>query len=48
MIDITGVDLRKFVQMVYALSRPLGLGYLHYTPMPLSEEEINRAIKNSS
>jgi hypothetical protein len=31
MIDITGVDLVKFAQKVYALSVPRGLGFLHHT-----------------
>ena len=39
MIDITGVDLAKFVQKVYELSAPQGLGFLHFKAEPLSEED---------
>ena len=39
MIDITGIDPVKFVQKVYELSIPQGMGFLHYTTSLLSEEE---------
>lgn len=42
MIDITGIDLVKFAQKVYELSAPQGLGFLHYTPEPLTEEEAKK------
>ena len=45
-IDITGVDLCKFVQEVYALSHPQSLGHLHYRDgdLPLAEAQarVNR------
>lgn len=44
MIDITGVDLVKFAQKVYELSSPQGMGFLHYTPEPLSEEEAKQLV----
>ena len=44
MIDIAGVDLVKFVKKVYELSKPLGLGFLHYTSEPLSDEEAKECI----
>ncbi len=44
MIEVTGVDLRKLVQEVYALSRPQGLGHLHYEKGGLSDEETNALI----
>jgi hypothetical protein len=43
-IDITGIDLVKFVQRVYDLSSPQGLGYLHYVNTPLSEEEAKEYV----
>jgi len=46
MIDITGVDLKDFVKAVYALSVPVGMGFLHATPRPLSDEDA-QAIVNS-
>lgn len=47
MIDITGVDLVKFAQKVYELSAPQGLGFLHFTPQPLSETDAKRIVENS-
>ena len=40
MIEITGVDLKKFVQEVYKLSRPQGMGYLHYKDGDLPENQV--------
>jgi hypothetical protein len=37
MIDISGIDLVKFAQAVYELSKPQGLGFLHFSPGPLEE-----------
>jgi hypothetical protein len=48
MIDITGVDLVKFAQKVYELSMPQGLGFLHFTPTPLSEKEAIEIVELSS
>ncbi len=44
MIEITGVDLVKFVQKVYELSNPQGLGFLHYQEGQLEIEEAERII----
>jgi len=44
MLDITGVDLRKFVRDVYDLSRPQGLGAMHYAPGPLPEHMIDAIL----
>lgn len=48
MIDITDINLRKFVQTVYDLSRPVGMGYLQYVPGPLSDEYADRLIHPTS
>lgn len=45
LIEITGADLRKIIHFVYDKSAPIGLGVLHYTPEPLSEEEVNELIE---
>jgi len=47
MIDITGVDLVKFAQKVYELSVPQGMGFLHYTSEPLSEEEAKSLVQDN-
>lgn len=44
MIDITSVDLKKFVKEVYALSSPAGLGFLHFKPGELSDEAAQAII----
>ena len=44
MIEITGVDLVEFVKKVYELSVPQGMGMLHYTPNPLSDEEAKQIV----
>lgn len=43
-IDITGCNLRTLVAKAYELSTPQGLGFLHFTPKPLSEGEIDAII----
>jgi hypothetical protein len=43
-IDVTGIDLVKFVKGVYERSRPLGLGFIHYTSGPLTDEEAKELI----
>jgi hypothetical protein len=45
MIDITDVDTIVFVQKVYEMSQPQGMGMLHFTPGPLPEEEAKRYIR---
>lgn len=47
MIDITGVNLVEFVKKAYELSRPQGMGYLHFTQDPLSDDEANYIISKS-
>lgn len=44
MIDITGIDLVKFAKKVYEFSAPQGLGFLHYTPEPLSDDEAKQLV----
>lgn len=48
MIEITGVDLKQFVKDVYDLSKPQGLGFKHFTPKPLSDEEAESIVIRSS
>ena len=45
MIDITGVDLIAFVKGVYGLSRPQGLGFLHFEDGGLSDEEAQNIVR---
>lgn len=48
MINCTGVDLVKLAQEAYRLSSPQGLGFLHFTEEPLSEEEAKQYIQDTS
>ncbi len=45
MLDITGCDLIKAVQAAYDLSSPQGLGFLHFTPVPLTDDEAKQIIE---
>lgn len=44
LVEITGVDLRKFVQKVYELSHPQGLGYLHFQEGGLSDADADALL----
>jgi hypothetical protein len=44
MIEITGADLVEVVKKVYDLSKPQGLGFLHFNANPLSNEEAKEII----
>lgn len=46
MIDITGVDLRKFIKEVYALSKPAGLGHIHFVEGELDDETVDLIVRN--
>jgi hypothetical protein len=47
-IDITNCDLRKVISAVYELSAPQGLGFLNFTPKPLSDEQIDAILASGS
>lgn len=44
MIDISRASIADIVGAAYNLSRPQGMGQLHYRPGPLSAEEIEHII----
>jgi len=48
MIDCTGIDLVRLAQEAYRLSVTQGLGFLHFTPAPLSVEEAEALINLES
>jgi len=48
MLEITGVNLVKFVQEVYNLSEPVGMGFLHFKPEPLPENEASKLIRSDT
>jgi hypothetical protein len=47
-IDVSKLDLIEIVKAAYDLSRPVGLGYLHYDPEPLINEEAADLINLES
>ena len=48
MIDVTGCDLRELVKAAYDLSRPQGMGYLHYVEGPLDEASVDEIVSRES
>ncbi len=38
--EVTGCNLIEAVKIAYELSSPQGMGFLHYTPGPLTEDEV--------
>lgn len=44
MIDVTGVDLIKFAQKAYELSKPQGLGFLHFQSGGLSHTDAGGCL----
>lgn len=47
-IDITGIDLRKFVSEVYNISNPVGMGFLQYMDGEIPEETLNRIVEQGN
>jgi hypothetical protein len=45
MIEITGADLKSIVKTAYRLSRPQGLGHIHFQPGDLTDEEASQLIR---
>ena len=43
-VEITGADLRQLVRVAYRLSRPVGMGFLHYREGEIPEEMIDRIL----
>ena len=42
------INLVELVKKVYNLSQPQGMGFMHFTPAPLSEDEAKKYIDLSS
>lgn len=43
-INISGLDKAAVLRTLYDNAKPLGLGFLHHTPEPMSVEESERLI----
>ena len=44
-IDVTSVETSELVRAAYDLSRPQGMGFLHFTPDPLSDAEVEELVQ---
>ena len=44
-IEVTNTNLRLLVQTAYDLSKPQGMGHLHYQPGPLSDEDADMLLE---
>ena len=47
-IDVSKLDLLEIVKAAYDLSKPIGMGFIHYTPEPLTNEEAASLIDLTS
>lgn len=48
MIDITNLNKAAILAALYNASRPLGLGYLHYTPEDMTTEEAAALLRRQT
>lgn len=46
MISIQGLPKEKVLAALYNNAKPLGRGFLHYTPGPLSDEEVREQMED--
>ena len=44
-ISIKGIDKAAILIALYNVARPLGMGFLHYTPEPMELDEANEIVK---
>ena len=47
MIEVTGVDLSLFIRTVYALSRPKGMGFLHFQEGDIDQATLDALLNNN-
>jgi len=45
-IDISGLKKSEVLAALYNNSRPLGLGFLHFTPEPMTAEQAEEILKD--
>lgn len=48
MIDVTGVNVVELVKKAYDLSRPQGMGMMHFDPTPLTDIEAQSLIAKNN
>ncbi len=47
MIDITGLRKDNVLRALYAAAKPLGMGFLHYTPEPMTQHEADMLLASA-
>lgn len=47
MISIAGLSKAEVLAALYNRAQPLGMGFLHYDPKPMSIEEATEILKSS-
>lgn len=45
MIEVTGLNVVKFVSSVYELSQPVGMGFLHFEPGDIPDEVLHKVVE---
>lgn len=48
MIDISGLSKAAILAGLYNNSKPLGMGFMHYVPGPMSESEADDLLKTQT
>lgn len=48
MIDISKLSKAQVLAALYNASQPLGMGFLHYDPSPMSEDEAAKLLEQST
>lgn len=46
-ISLEGLDKAAVLAALYNASRPLGMGFLHYDPMPMTTEEARKLLEEA-
>lgn len=47
-LNISGISKAKILAKLYNESKPLGIGFLHYDPAPMTEQEAEELLKESN
>lgn len=48
MIDLTGLNKAQVLSALYNKSKPLGMGYIHYTPEDMTVLEAERLLLDNT
>lgn len=48
MIEVTSIDLKELIKAAYKLSRPQGMGFVHFEEGELDKDSINKIIDKTN